>query len=110
MKRIACSWLLAVTCVGCATTIPVRPAAEWRNQTVAVGDGDSLHVVYRGIDNHRVLVLVPGLADTWQSYQSLAAALPDTFGLILVDALGHGRSGLLPLANWRTSCYSQPIR
>ena len=51
-----------------------------------------MHVVYRGIDNRRVLVFVPGLADTWQSYEALAAALPDTFGLILVDALGHGRS------------------
>ena len=51
-----------------------------------------MHVVHKGIDKGRVLVFVPGLADTWQSYKALAAALPDTFGLVLVDALGHGSS------------------
>jgi pimeloyl-ACP methyl ester carboxylesterase len=96
MKTIVCSWLVAVTCLGCAAATPEAPAAEWRDQTIAVGAGDSLYVVHRGIDNQRVLVFVPGLADTWQSYQSLAAALPDTFGLILVDALGHGRSTKVP--------------
>ena len=45
-----------------------------------------------GLDRARIIVCVPGLADTWESFDALAGALPDRYGFVLIDALGHGRS------------------
>ncbi len=84
--------LLAAWCLACGSAPPAPQADEWQSRTIAVGDGDSLHVVHRGLDRGRVLVFVPGLADTWTSFHDLATALPDSHGMILVDALGHGGS------------------
>lgn len=80
--------------LGCAAPEPepdsVPPA--WIHRTIAVGSGDSLHLAYRNLGASRALVFVPGLGDTWQSYLALVAELPDTFGVVLVDPLGHGAS------------------
>lgn len=67
-------------------------ALEWRHRTIAVGQGDSLYLVHRRLDREHILVFIPGLADTWESYLALAAELPDTLGMVLVDPLGHGAS------------------
>ena len=64
----------------------------WEHRTIAAGEGDSIHLAYRGLERSRVLVLVPGFADTWESYVGLANAMPDSFGMVLLDPLGHGRS------------------
>jgi pimeloyl-ACP methyl ester carboxylesterase len=84
--------LAAALCVGCGHADSAAGPAAWHARTISVGGGDSLHLVYTRLGSSRVLVFVPGLADTWASYQKLADALPDTFGMILVDALGHGSS------------------
>ena len=100
--RICFVGLLAVACstVSCGTdAAPVAAAIlgdVWTDRTIAVGEGDSLHVVHRGLSHARTIVFVPGLSDTWESYQSLAAALSDSFGMVLVDALGHGESTRRP--------------
>jgi 3-oxoadipate enol-lactonase len=88
----------AAVLFGCAAPPVDKPAIDmaWHDTTVAVGSGDSIHAVYRGIAQGRVLVFIPGLADTWQSYNELAAALPDSFGMVLIDALGHGSSTKRP--------------
>jgi 3-oxoadipate enol-lactonase len=65
---------------------------EWTHRTIAVGRGDSMHVVHRRLDASRTLAFVPGLGDTWQSYLALVAELPDSFGIVLFDPLGHGAS------------------
>ena len=68
----------------------------WEQRTIAAGEGDSIHLAYRGLDRSRVIVFVPGFADTWESYVGLANAMPDSFGMVLVDPLGHGRSTKTP--------------
>lgn len=82
-----------------ACSAPNAGPGAWEHRTIAVGDGDSLHLVQRGLTQSKVLVFIPGFADTWESYRSLAAALPDTFGMVLIDALGHGRSTKRPGAS-----------
>jgi len=69
-----------------------NPSAAWEQRTIAAGEGDSIHLAYRGLDRSRVIVFVPGFADTWESYVGLANAMPDSFGMVLLDPLGHGRS------------------
>ena len=85
---------LCASLVGCAAPEPKSDSASpaWIHRTIAVGSGDSLHLAHRNLGASRALVFVPGLADTWQSYLALVAELPDTFGIVLVDALGHGTS------------------
>jgi pimeloyl-ACP methyl ester carboxylesterase len=65
---------------------------DWETRLIDCADGDVLNVACRGLARPRVLVCVPGLGDTWESYKLLADALPSRYGLVLVDPLGHGRS------------------
>jgi 3-oxoadipate enol-lactonase len=92
MKKQAVLALVTALYVGCEHADSPGTSAEWHSRTISVGGGDSLHVVHTRLASSRVLVFVPGLADTWASYQELATAMPDTFGIVLIDALGHGRS------------------
>jgi pimeloyl-ACP methyl ester carboxylesterase len=73
-----------------ALNFPLR--LPWSTRLLDCGDGDALHVATYGLDRPRVLVCVPGLCDTCESFDLLAAALPPTYGVVAVDALGHGRS------------------
>ena len=85
---------LCAILIGCAAPGPKTDSvpSAWIHRSIAVGSGDSLHLAYRNLGASHALVFVPGLADTWQSYLALVAELPDTFGIVLVDALGHGAS------------------
>ncbi len=82
----------------CSERVARNPPIDlsWHDTTISVGGGDSIHAVHRGISQSRILVFIPGLADTWESYRELAAALPDSFGMVLIDALGHGSSTKRP--------------
>lgn len=99
-RRSACAALCAVL-IGCEAPDPRSDPAPppWVHRTIAVGSGDSLHLAHRNLGASRALVFVPGLADTWRSYLALVAELPDTFGIVLIDPLGHGASTKRPGAN-----------
>ena len=89
--------LLAGSVLACGAPPPDASIdTQWQDRVIAVANGDSMHLVHRAIGRPQVLVFIPGLADTWASYQKLAAALPDSFGFVLVDALGHGSSTKRP--------------
>jgi 3-oxoadipate enol-lactonase len=88
---VVTSCALLIGCGAAEVGNDLAPPA-WTHRTIAVGRGDSMHVVHRRLDASRTLVFVPGLADTWESYLSLVVELPDTFGYVLVDPLGHGAS------------------
>ena len=85
---------LCASLLGCADPDPKTHSAPpaWVHRTIAVGSGDSLHLAHRNLGASRALVFVPGLGDTWRSWLALVAELPDSFGIVLVDALGHGAS------------------
>jgi 3-oxoadipate enol-lactonase len=93
MPRLTRGHLVAALLAACAGPgdVAENPAA-WQQRTIAAGEGDSIHLAYRGLERSRVIVFVPGLADTWESYADLADAMPDSFGMVLLDPLGHGRS------------------
>ena len=86
--------LCSAAVAACSAPAPDAPAAapDWTHRTVAVGSGDSIHLVHRGLGAERTLVFVPGMGDDWASYRSLSTALPEHSGMVLVDPLGHGAS------------------
>ena len=98
---LAAALVLCAVLIGCKAPEPKADSAPpaWIHRTIAVGAGDSLHVAHRNLGASHALVFVPGLADTWRSYLALVAELPDTFGIVLIDPLGHGASTKRPGAN-----------
>jgi non-heme chloroperoxidase len=59
---------------------------------VIVGTNLSLEYVDVGARSGNVLVLLPGLADSWRSYELVLPYLPPTFRTIVVSQRGHGNS------------------
>ena len=59
---------------------------------VIVGTNISLEYVDVGARSGNVLVLLPGLADSWRSYELVLPHLPSTFRTIAVSQRGHGNS------------------
>ena len=53
-----------------------------------------------GPDNEKPLILIPGQAGTWQSYQKVMGPLSETFKVYAVDVRGHGGS------TWTTGEYN----
>lgn len=68
------------------THVPFTPAA------VKLGTHVSLECVDVGARPGNVLVLLPGLSDSWRSYELVLPHLPSTFRTIAVSQRGHGDS------------------
>ena len=66
--------------------MPLTPA------TVKLGTHVSLEYVDVGEHTGNVLVLLPGLSDSWRSYELVLPHLPSTFRAIAVSQRGHGDS------------------
>ena len=60
--------------------------------TVTSGTHVSLDYVDVGARSNDVLILLPGLADSWRSYELVFPHLPSTFRTIAVSQRGHGDS------------------
>lgn len=59
---------------------------------VRLGTHLSLEFVDVGSRAREVLVLLPGLSDSWRSYELVFPHLPDTFRTIAISQRGHGDS------------------
>jgi len=53
-----------------------------------------------GPDNGPALILIPGQAGTWQSYEKVLGPLSESFRIFAVDVRGHGKS------SWTTGEYN----
>jgi len=60
-------------------------------------DTDKITLNYvEGPDNKEPLILIPGQAGTWQSYEKVLRPLSKTFKVYAVDVRGHGKSTWTP--------------
>jgi non-heme chloroperoxidase len=90
---------LAGILAGCMrSTRPPQVRSETRPMTssptkIALSTQVALSLVERGDARARdVLVLLPGISDSWRSYEAVFPHLPDTIRTIAISQRGHGDS------------------
>lgn len=91
--------VVALSTVACANETPAvahRESTDTRVPpnpvTVKLGTHVSLEYVDVGARSSDALILLPGLSDSWRSYELVLPHLPSTFRTIAVSQRGHGNS------------------
>ena len=82
----------------------VEPVSE----RIALSSGLRLSYVDQGDRMGPVLVLVPGLTDSWRSYQLVLPHLPASIRTIAVSLRGHGDSDK-PATGYRTADFAADV-
>lgn len=75
---------------------------------ITLSNGLALSCVDQGERTAPVLVLLPGLSDSWRSYELVLAYLPASIRVIAVSLRGHGDSDK-PESGYRTKDFSADV-
>jgi non-heme chloroperoxidase len=85
-----------------------HPVTAYGAKRITLSNGLSLSYVDQGEHTAPVLVLLPGLSDSWRSYELVLAHLPGSIRVIAVSLRGHGDSDK-PESGYRTKDFSADV-
>lgn len=79
-----------------------------RSGAAALATGVTLDHVQQGDPSALPIVLLPGLSDSWRSFEPVLAELPADLRVLAVSQRGHGRSSC-PAAGYRPRDYADDV-